>query len=163
MKKEDFITRAIELSQESAQRGGKSIPFGALIVREDRILVEAYNQVHWERDPTSHAEIVAIRGACRKLGTHKLSGCILYASCEPCPMCYAAAYWASIEKIYYAMPGEKIKPFGYDDIGLYNDLAGSGEERQLVSIAQIPDPRAFTIFKDWFDGHNQLNRQRVNQ
>nr|VFK40021.1 MAG: tRNA(Arg) A34 adenosine deaminase TadA [Candidatus Kentron sp. TC] len=151
MREKDFIARAVELSRESAKRGGKSLPFGALIVRDGHIIAEACNQVHWERDPTAHAEIVAIRGACRELGTHKLSGCILYASCEPCPMCYAAAYWANMERIHYAMPGEEIKAFGYDDIGLYEDLAKPREERGLVSAIHIPDPRALAIFRDWFD------------
>ena len=111
--KNNFMLRAIELSINSAN--GTGGPFGCVMVKDDKIIAEGSNKVTFSNDPTAHAEIVAIREACKKLNTFNLSGCDLYASCEPCPMCLSAIYWAHVDNIFYANTREDAKKINFDD------------------------------------------------
>jgi len=130
MKKADFMRRAIALSHEmmTANKGG---PFGAVVVKDGRIIAEGFNQVTSANDPTAHAEVTAIREACRKLGSFKLEGCEIYTSCEPCPMCLSAIFWARIERIYYANTREDAARIGFDDDELYHEVARPLDQRTI--------------------------------
>ena len=120
MTKEEFMRKAIELSVNSVKKGGG--PFGAVIVRNGEIIAEASNNVTVDNDPTAHAEVSAIRNACRKLGTFDLTGCEIYTSCEPCPMCLGAIYWAHLDKIYYANDRKDAAAIGFDDDFIYKEI-----------------------------------------
>jgi guanine deaminase len=130
MTKTDFMRRAIALSHEmmAANKGG---PFGAVVVKDGRIIAEGFNQVTSANDPTAHAEVTAIREACRRLGSFKLEGCEIYTSCEPCPMCLSAIFWARIERIYYANTREDAARIGFDDDELYREVARPLDERTI--------------------------------
>jgi tRNA(Arg) A34 adenosine deaminase TadA len=125
-----FLRRAIALALENVQ-AGKGGPFGAVIVREGQIAGEAANSVFTTNDPTAHAEVNAIRAACRNLGVFELRGCVLYTSSEPCPMCLAACYWAHLDRIYYAATAEDAARAGFDDAFLYREMALPAAERSL--------------------------------
>lgn len=142
----DFMAEAIRLSIESAQFGGG--PFGAVIVCDGRIIGRGANQVTPSNDPTAHAEIVAIRAACRALGTFQLTGCELYASCEPCPMCLAAAYWARVDRIWFANTRQDAAGVGFDDEFLYEELMRSQDERR-IPISQLMRDEAQAAFEAW--------------
>ena len=114
--KNDFMLRAIELSLNSANNDGG--PFGCVITKENKIIAEGSNKVTLSNDPTAHAEVVAIREACAKLNTFNLSGCELYTSCEPCPMCLAAIYWSHVDNIFYANTRDGAKNIDFDDFKL---------------------------------------------
>ena len=115
-----FMMRAIELSIESAKSKGG--PFGSVIVKDNKIIAEGSNQVTINNDPTAHGEIVAIRHACQKLNTFNLSGCDLYSSCEPCPMCLSAIYWSRIENVFYANTRIDAKRIDFDDSFIYSEI-----------------------------------------
>jgi len=119
--KNKFMLRAIELSISSAKDTGG--PFGCVMVKDDKIIAEGSNKVTFSNDPTAHAEIVAIREACKKLNTFNLSGCDLYASCEPCPMCLSAIYWSHIDNIFYANTREDAKKINFDDSLIYSEIS----------------------------------------
>ncbi|MDZ7292012.1 MAG: nucleoside deaminase [candidate division KSB1 bacterium] len=144
--REEFLSEAIRLSIESV-RSGRGGPFGAVIVKENEIVGRGGNQVTSTNDPTAHAEIVAIREACQHLGVFHLNGCELYASCEPCPMCLAAIYWARIDRVYYALSKSHAAEIGFADEFIANELAKSSE-RQLPMI-QIMRPDALVAFSEW--------------
>ena len=118
--KSKFMLRAIELSIQSAKTKGG--PFGCVIVKNDKIIAEGYNQVTSNNDPTAHAEIVAIRNACKNEKNFFLKGCDLYSTCEPCPMCLSAIYWAHIENIYYANTRLDAKNIDFDDSFIYSEM-----------------------------------------
>ena len=119
--KNKFMTRAIELSIESVNsRGG---PFGSIIVKNDKVIADGSNKVTLNNDPTAHGEIVAIRKACKSLNNFNLSGCELYSTCEPCPMCLSAIYWAHIEKVYYANTRDDAQKIDFDDSLIYSICA----------------------------------------
>ena len=118
--KEEFMKRAIELSIESVNKGGG--PFGCVIVKDRKIVSEGSNKVTSTNDPTAHGEIVAIREACRKLNNFNLNGYELYSTCEPCPMCLSAIYWARIDKIYYANTREDAQKIDFDDSLIYSEF-----------------------------------------
>ncbi|PSH05743.1 MAG: tRNA-specific adenosine deaminase [Acidobacteria bacterium] len=142
-----FLRRAIHLSIESVSRGGG--PFGALVVRNDgEVIGEGANAVTLECDPTAHAEIVAIRAACRNTGQFHLGNCVIYSSCEPCPMCLAAAYWAQISTIYYAASAAVAADAGFSDVLIYEQLRLPSEERSIALI-QIPENDAIQAFQAW--------------
>jgi tRNA(Arg) A34 adenosine deaminase TadA len=142
-----LLRRAIQLSIESVDRGGG--PFGALVVRADgEVIGEGTNVVTQECDPTAHAEIVAIRAACKNTKQFHLSGCIIYSSCEPCPMCLAAAYWTQIFTVYYAATAEVAANAGFSDALIYEQLRLPREERSLAMI-QIPEIDATQAFRIW--------------
>src|SRR5574344_2352707 len=121
MEKREFMMRAIQLSEESVKNGGG--PFGAVIAKDNELIAEASNCVTIENDPTAHAEVSAIRRATKKLGTYDLSGCEIYTSCEPCPMCLGAIYWAHLDKIYYANDRKDAAKIGFDDDFIYKEIA----------------------------------------
>ncbi|MEZ7675023.1 nucleoside deaminase [Prevotella sp. A2879] len=131
MTKEELMRKAIELSIESVHNGGG--PFGAVIAREGEIIAEGSNGVTIYNDPTAHAEVTAIRKACEKLGTFDLTGCEIYTSCEPCPMCLGAIYWAHLDKIYYANDRKDAADIGFDDDFIYQEIEVKPQYRKKPS------------------------------
>lgn len=146
MKKEDFMRRAIALSVENVKNGGG--PFAAVIVKDGQIVAEGANRVTAQNDPTAHAEVSAIRAACAKLGTFVLDGCEIYTSCEPCPMCLGAIYWARIGKIYYGNNKHDAADIGFDDSFIYSELDLPQADRSLPSEELLPD-EAKSAFNLW--------------
>jgi tRNA(Arg) A34 adenosine deaminase TadA len=146
--KEDFMRKAIALSVENVQKGGG--PFGAVIVKGDEIVATGVNRVTSNCDPTAHAEVSAIREASRKLGTFDLSGCEIYTSCEPCPMCLGAIYWAHLDRMYYGNTKEDAKEIGFDDSFIYKELELSPSLRRLISVPLMRD-EALQAFRNWRD------------
>lgn len=147
MEKKDFMNKAIERSLYGMNNnyGG---PFGAVIVKNGEIIAEGYNNVTSSNDPTAHAEITAIRNACKKLNTFDLSGCDLYTSCEPCPMCLSAIYWARINKIYYANTKEDAAKINFDDDFIYQEFKKERGER-TIPVEQLCREEAIKVFEDW--------------
>lgn len=137
MDNRQLMARAIHLSEESVKRGGG--PFGAVVARNGEIVAEAANCVTTHHDPTAHAEVSAIRKAAEKLGTHDLSGCEIYTSCEPCPMCLGAIYWAHLDKIYYANNRADAAGAGFDDDFIYRELELHPADRQKPSEIMMAD------------------------
>ena len=144
--KNKFMLRAIELSVRSANDTGG--PFGCVIVKDDKIIAEGSNKVTFSNDPTAHAEIVAIREACKKLNTFNLSGCDLYASCEPCPMCLSAIYWSHVDNIFYANTREDAKKINFDDSLIYSEISKKNEDRK-IPIKQMLRDEALKAFEIW--------------
>lgn len=134
---EAFLREAIDLAVKSVQRGGG--PFGALVMRGGEVVARAANCVTLENDPTAHAEIKAIRTACEALGDFQLSGCTLYTSCEPCPMCLGAIYWARLERVVYAATREEAAAAGFDDAMIYRDISLLPQERRIPMQQALPD------------------------
>ena len=144
--KNKFMLKAIELSIKSAN--GIGGPFGCVVVKDNMIVAEGSNKVTFSNDPTAHAEIVAIRDACKKLNTFNLSGCDIYASCEPCPMCVSAIYWSHINNIYYANTREDAKKINFDDSMIYSEFSKKIEDRK-IPIKQILREEALKAFDIW--------------
>jgi len=142
-----FMERAIQLSLENV-RAGLGGPFAAMVVREGAVLGTGTNQVTSSLDPTAHAEIVAIRGACQAIRDFKLSGCELYTTCEPCPMCMGAIYWARLARVYYANTREDAARIGFDDSSIYDQLALPLESRRIPMI-QVLHEQAMVAFREW--------------
>jgi len=142
----DFMARAIELAKEGVKKCGG--PFGAVVVRNGKVVAEAYNEVTSSNDPTAHAEVLAIRRACKKLKTFDLSGCEIYSSCEPCPMCLGAIYWARIKKLFYSATREDAHNAGFDDSIIYNEFALHHDDRN-IKITRVKDGDAQTPFSLW--------------
>ncbi|MBQ8335173.1 MAG: nucleoside deaminase [Tidjanibacter sp.] len=132
MNENKFMRMAIELSKQSVERGGG--PFGAVIVRNGEVVATGSNSVTINNDPTAHAEVSAIRAACAAEGTFDLSGCEIYSSCEPCPMCLSAIYWAGIGKIYYANTRTDAAAIGFDDAFIYDQIPLAPTERTVPSL-----------------------------
>src|SRR5499425_2923487 len=133
---DSFMARAIQLSIENVH-SGRGGPFGAVIVRGDNIVAEGSNQVTSTNDPTAHAEVLAIRQACAKLGTFELKDCELYTSCEPCPMCLGAIYWARLARIYFANTAEDAAKIGFDDSFIYSELNKPHMQRRIPTIQMM--------------------------
>jgi len=144
--KNEFMSRAIELSIESANKG--TGPFGAVIVKDNKIISEGFNTVTSTNDPTSHAEISAIRNACKKLNNFSLKGYELYTTCEPCSMCLSAIYWARIDKIYYANTRSDAQKIDFDDSFIYEELKKNIKERKIPMI-QMMRNEALIAFELW--------------
>lgn len=146
-KDREFMRRAIELAQNGIDRnqGG---PFGAVIVKDGEIIAEGWNRVTSTNDPTAHAEITAIREACRRLDSFQLEGCVLYTSCEPCPMCLGAIYWARPEKFFYACTREDAARIGFDDQFIYDELAGEIDGRRIEAV-KLMRAEALTVLENW--------------
>ena len=142
-----FLRQAIRLSMEK-MRDDEGGPFGAAVVRDGQIVGVGWNRVTSANDPTAHAEIVAIRDACSSLGTFCLSGCELYSSCEPCPMCLAAVYWARIDRIYYAATREDAAGAGFDDACFYDQIALPPLERSIPATQHLRE-EALAAFAAW--------------
>lgn len=147
MSHEEHMRRAIALSREK-MRENEGGPFGAVIVCDGVQIAEGWNRVTGHNDPTAHAEIVAIREACRTLGTYSLEGCAIYTSCEPCPMCLAAVWWARIDRVYYANTAEDASAIGFDDELLYREIALPRDARSLPSERLLAE-EAHAVFREW--------------
>jgi len=141
-----FMQKAIDLSIESVKKGGG--PFGAVIVRNGEIIAEASNSVTQTNDPTAHAEVNAIRKATSKLKDFNLAECEIYSSCEPCPMCLGAIYWAGIEKLYFANNKTDAKNIGFDDSFIYEEIATPYAQRKVIT-EQMMRPEAIKAFQLW--------------
>ena len=151
MTNEELMREAIRLSVENVKNGGG--PFGAVIARNGEIVATGVNRVTPLHDPTAHAEVSAIRAACNKLGTFDLSGCEIFTSCEPCPMCLGAIYWAHLDRIYYGNNQRDAAEIGFDDKFIYDELAVPVADRKkrmeaLLSDEAIEAFRAWTLKKD---------------
>ena len=140
------MRRAIALSLDAVRSGGG--PFGAVVVRDGRIVGEGANHVTTGNDPTAHAEVVAIRRACAALGTFELRGAEIYTSCEPCPMCLGAIYWARLDHIHYANDRDAAAAIGFDDAFLYREVSRAPHERSLPISQLLPDEGAIA-FREW--------------
>lgn len=151
--KKEYMRKAIELSAENIRNGGG--PFGAVIVRGDEIVATGVNRVTCNCDPTAHAEVSAIRAAAARLETFDLSGCEIYTSCEPCPMCLGAIYWAHLDKIYYGNTKADAKAIDFDDSFIYDELALKPEERHLPSEQLLHD-EAIKVFEEWRDKEDKV-------
>ncbi len=142
----EFMLRAITLSIESVKTGGG--PFGSVIVKDNKIISEGFNKVTTNNDPTAHGEIVAIREACKKLNNFNLNGSELYSSCEPCPMCLSAIYWARIDKVYYANTRNDAQKIDFDDSLIFEELLKNIKERK-IPMRQMMREEALKAFKLW--------------
>jgi guanine deaminase len=146
-----FLRKAIEIAALGIKKGGG--PFGAVISKNGKIIAGSNNKVVLNSDPTAHAEILAIREAAGLLKTHDLGGCVLYASCEPCPMCLGAIYWSGINKVVYASGRHDAAVTGFNDELIYNEISLDPSERS-VTFRQMEDPEAKEVFRKWeeYDG-----------
>jgi guanine deaminase len=150
----EFLRRAISLATENVVTG-RGGPFAAVIVRDGKIVGEGVNTVTASHDPTAHGEVNAMRAAARSLGTFTLAGCELYTSCEPCPMCLAAAYWARIDAIFYGASAADAARSGFDDAFLYEELRKNHAERSLPSTQLLGD-EAWASFQAWIDSAKKI-------
>jgi tRNA(Arg) A34 adenosine deaminase TadA len=148
----NFLDVAIEQSELSIAKGGG--PFGAVIIRNNEIIAVAHNTVTIDNDPTAHAEINAIRIACKKLGTFDLHDCEIYSSCEPCPMCLSAIYWARIPVVYFANTKTDAAEIGFSDNFIYEELNLPPEKRKLKMV-KLNEPKALEVFQMWQKSPNQ--------
>lgn len=146
MTKEELMRKAIELSIDNVANGGG--PFGAVIAKDGEIIATGVNRVTANCDPTAHAEVSAIRAACSQLGTFDLSGCEIYTSCEPCPMCLGAIYWAHLDKMYYGNNKTDAKNIGFDDSFIYDEIDLAPAHRKLPSEILLPE-EAIKAFEQW--------------
>ncbi len=144
---------AIKLSNDSIKQGGG--PFGAVIVKNGEIISTATNSVTNDNDPTAHAEVNAIRKACKNLNTFNLAGCTIYTSCEPCPMCLSAIYWAHIEKVYYGNSKIDAGSYGFDDSFIYDEIELPIKKRKIMFEQLLPN-EAIKAFKKWGDMEGKI-------
>ena len=149
-----FMHRAIELSLENI-RSGRGGPFAAIVVKDGEIIGEGTNQVTSSNDPSAHAEVVAIRAACRRLHHFKLTGCDLYTSCEPCPMCMGLIYWAGLARVYYANTKQDAAEAGFDDSRIYRELALPIQNR-AIPAQQMMREQAQAAFRAWRDKPDKI-------
>ena len=147
-----FMQKAIELSIQNIHNNGG--PFGCVIVKNDKIISEGVNGVTQKNDPTAHAEIVAIRNACTELNTFDLSGCEMYTSCEPCPMCLSAIYWSHIDIVYYGNSRENAAEIEFDDKFIYDEIKKDIDERK-IPLKQILKDEAIKAFNLWAQTENK--------
>lgn len=150
---EDLMKRAIELAQNSVKNGGG--PFGAVIAKDGEIVAEGSNCVTIDNDPTAHAEVTTIRKACKALNTFDLSGCVVYTSCEPCPMCLSAIYWARMDKIYFGCTKEDAKDINFDDSFIYDEIALKPEKRSIPST-ELLRSEALSSFRMWSEKDDKV-------
>ena len=151
--KSKFMLKAIELSIRSAETIGG--PFGCVIVKDNKIISEGSNKVTSTNDPTAHGEIVAIREACLKLSTFNLSGCELYSTCEPCPMCLSAIYWSHIDRVFYANTRDDARNIDFDDNFIYSEINKKIEDRKIQMI-QMHRDEALKAFKIWDEKSDKI-------
>lgn len=145
--KENFMREAIRLSIDN-MRAGNGGPFGAIIVKDGKIIARGFNKVTSTNDPTAHAEVVAIREACKALDSFQLAGCEIYTSCEPCPMCLGAIYWARPDKMYFANTKTDAAAIGFDDQFIYDEIELNVSERHLPT-EQLLQNEALVAFQEW--------------
>src|SRR5579863_9829773 len=148
------MARAIQLAVEGVQ-SGRGGPFGAVIVRDGKIIAEGSNEVTSTNDPTAHAEVLAIRRACETLGMFELKDCELYTSCEPCPMCLGAIYWARLSRIYFASTAEDAAKAGFDDSFIYSELRQPYAQRRIPAT-QMMREEALAGFRAWQDRPDKI-------
>jgi guanine deaminase len=153
-KKREFMSNAIILAEGNVKslKGG---PFGAVVVKDGEIVGRGSNQVTVNNDPTAHAEVVAIRDAAKNLGTFDLSGCEIYSSCEPCPMCLGAIYWAHMDKLYYAATKDDAAKADFDDSFIYKEFALPKEDRSIPSVQMMRED-AVKVFEEWINEENKV-------
>jgi guanine deaminase len=149
-----FMARAIQLSIENV-RSGQGGPFGAVVVKDSKILAEGVNLVTATSDPTAHAEVMAIRQACQKLGYFELTECELYTSCEPCPMCLAATYWARIARVYFANLAADAAKIGFSDAFIYREIAQPYSQRAIPTVQMMRED-ALAAFRKWEQSPNKI-------
>ncbi|HRR93309.1 MAG TPA: nucleoside deaminase, partial [Bacteroidales bacterium] len=145
-KDREYMRRAVERARQSITEGGG--PFGAVVANDEGILSEASNRVVLSHDPTAHAEIIAIRKACEKTGSHNLEGCTIYCSCEPCPMCLGAIYWAGIKKVCYATDRNDALAAGFSDAAIYGEMLKEPGQRS-IQFVMIGYDDARSVFDEW--------------
>lgn len=150
---EKYMRKAIELSIRNIDNGGG--PFGALIVKDGKVIAEGANSVTLNHDPTAHAEVMAIREAAKALGTFDLSGCEIYTSCEPCPMCLGAIYWAHLDCLYYGNTKADAKQIGFDDSFIYEEIGREPMLRRVKTEQHLGD-EALEAFKKWQDKEDRV-------
>lgn len=148
------MQRAIELARNGMDNNAGG-PFGCVVAKDGQIIAEGNNRVTSTNDPTAHAEVVAIREACKSLNTFQLDGCSVYTSCEPCPMCLGAIYWARPEKVFFACTREDAASVGFDDELIYNELALPNDERQRVMTNLLRD-EGIALFKAWAEKPDKI-------
>ncbi|MGB9824984.1 MAG: nucleoside deaminase [Candidatus Hydrothermia bacterium] len=153
-KKIEYMKLVIEMARKNIENG-KGGPFAAIVVKDGKIVGKGTNLVTSTNDPTAHAEIVAIRDACKNLGTFHLHGCEIYTSCEPCPMCLGAIYWARIEKIYYAGTREDAKEAGFDDSKFYEEVCKPVTQRE-IPMENILREGAKEVFRAWIKKEDKI-------
>ncbi|MDT0675431.1 nucleoside deaminase [Autumnicola musiva] len=151
---EDFLKQAIALAEKGMDEGAGG-PFGAVIVKDNEIIAEAYNRVTSTKDPTAHAEVVAIRKACEKLNDFQLDGCILYTSCEPCPMCLGAIYWARPDEVYYALDRDDAAEIGFDDQFIYDEIEKDMGSRR-IKFVKMAREEGLHVFQKWQQKANRI-------
>ena len=151
---DDFMRRAIQLSVENVEEG-KGGPFGAVVVKDGEIIAHGVNMVTITNDPTAHAEVVAIRNACKVLDDFQLTGCDIYTSCEPCPMCLGAIYWARPDRIFFANSKEDAASIQFDDQFIYDEISKPIEERKLFTRQMLRD-EAIEAFIKWRDSEDKI-------
>lgn len=149
------MQRAIELAKEGVQSGHGG-PFGCVIVKDGQVVGEGYNRVTSSCDPTAHAEVVAIRNACTNLNDFQLTGCEIYTSCEPCPMCLGAIYWARPDRIYYAATREDAAKAGFDDDFIYSEIEKPLSDRSMEMIS-LERESAISLFDEWIRNKNRID------
>jgi tRNA(Arg) A34 adenosine deaminase TadA len=142
-----FMRHAVRLSAERMREGAGG-PFGAIVVKDGRIIAEGWNRVTSENDPTAHAEVTAIRRACEALQSFSLKGCDIYTSCEPCPMCLAAIYWARLDRVFFANSRDDAARIGFDDALIYAEVSKPVEHR-IIPTVKVPLPEAEAVFAEW--------------
>ncbi len=146
-KHNSFMQRAIELAENGMEKGHGG-PFGAVVVKDGEIVGEGFNSVIHSNDPTAHAEVMAIRNSCKNLGSFELKDCTIYTSCEPCPMCLGAIYWARIEKVVYAAKKEDAAQISFDDDNFYGEMAKDMKDRQ-IDFEELLREKALPLFSKW--------------
>jgi tRNA(Arg) A34 adenosine deaminase TadA len=149
------LARAVDLSRQHMEAGVGG-PFGAVIVRDGKVLAEGWNQVTSANDPTAHAEVTAIRRACQEIGHFSLEGATLYTSCEPCPMCLASAYWARVSRIVYANTRQDAAQIGFDDSLIYDEIPKPIPER-ILPMDHLPSLEAKAVFDAWADKADKVS------
>ena len=153
-KHKEYLEQAIEMAKKNVSDGFGG-PFGALVVKEGKIVGRGVNLVTTSNDPTSHAEIVAIRDACKNLNSFQLDGCIVYASCEPCPMCLGAIYWARPDMLVFAASHDDAAKAGFDDSFIYEEIVLPYEKRSVKTKQILPDT-FFAPFEKWIEAENKV-------
>ncbi len=149
-----FMARAIQLSLDNVL-SGQGGPFGAVVVKNGSIVAEGANRVTSTNDPTAHAEVVAIREACSKLRVFELAGCEIYTSCEPCPMCLGAIYWARLARVYFGNLASDASKIGFDDSFIYREIAQVLRRRSIPMVPMMRD-EALAAFRAWQDKPNKI-------
>jgi tRNA(Arg) A34 adenosine deaminase TadA len=153
--KKEFMLEAITLAKTNLEHhnGG---PFGAVVVKDGKIIGRGFNTVVSTNDPSAHAEVNAIRDACRNLGTYQLDNCEIYSSCEPCPMCLGAIYWSRIGKIYYAANRKHAMEAGFDDSFIYDEISLLPSDR-TIPATKLMEEEAKKVFKNWIEQENNID------